>query len=65
MFEISARSEQIWWNSSSSPMCSESDVLKFDECVKLLNATRQGDPTAFYLVKDVCSSSWLWRGDQQ
>lgn len=36
-------------NRSSSPLFSESDILKFEEQARLLNARKEGDQAAFYL----------------
>jgi SAM-dependent methyltransferase len=47
--DIPLVSEQSCLNRSSSPIFSESDILKFEEQARLLNARKEGDQAAFYL----------------
>lgn len=47
--DIPLVSDQSCLNRSSSPVFSESDILKFDEQARVLNASKQGDQAAFYL----------------
>lgn len=47
--DIPLHSEQSCLDRSSSPLFSESDILKFEEQARFLNARKEGDQAAFYL----------------
>lgn len=47
--DIPLTSEQSYWNRSASPLFSPSDILRFEEQARQLNASKQGDQAAFYL----------------
>jgi SAM-dependent methyltransferase len=50
---------------SPSPIFSESDILTFDEQARRLNANRQGDQAAFYLLKTAAAVNRFEHGDRE
>lgn len=63
--DIPLRSEQSFCSGSSTSMFSESDILKFDEQAKALNAMRRGDQAAFYLAKTPAAVQCVERGNPE